>query len=314
MNTTLRSTVERLGAVFSIAAFLVVLLLLFRNFDLGLLRSWTAIATIGAACIMYCASAAVAALAWILIVRSCALEPVRRLPLLRIFLVVQVGKYLPGNFAHFVGQVILAKRQGLSSSLIIFTMFVEMAWFVAIAALLGVASLATIGSQYLGRIPQIPSGWFLGFLVLLTLLAPLAAHRIFERLALWWSDRKGIQVSNFRQPDARTMALVVPLLVINYLLAGWILQLLATNVFARDTGGIFLLSGIFALAWVVGFITPGSPAGLGVREVILISATTPIYGIDTAVGVSALLRLVTVAGDGLAFLVAAVMGRINRFY
>jgi hypothetical protein len=31
------------------------------------------------------------------------------------------------------------------------------------------------------------------------------------------------------------------------------------------------LTGLFAVAWISGFIVPGAPAGLGIREAILVT-------------------------------------------
>ena len=83
---------------------------------------------------------------------------------------------------------------------------------------------------------------------------------------------------------------------------GLTLELLAHNLF--DTGGseILLLTGIYAVAWVLGFVMPGAPGGLGVREVVLLAALDPLYGSATAVGLAVALRLVTTLGDGVSFL------------
>ena len=88
----------------------------------------------------------------------------------------------------------------------------------------------------------------------------------------------------------------------NFLLAGAALDLLARGVFGEATSQFALLSGIFAIAWVAGFITPGAPGGLGVREAILVTVLTPLYGGGTAVALTIVLRICTFAADGLGFL------------
>ena len=54
---------------------------------------------------------------------------------------------------------------------------------------------------------------------------------------------------------------------------------------------------IFSIAWVAGFIIPGAPGGIGVREAVIIFFLTPIIGEAESITVSIGLRLVTLLGD-----------------
>jgi uncharacterized membrane protein YbhN (UPF0104 family) len=70
---------------------------------------------------------------------------------------------------------------------------------------------------------------------------------------------------------------------------------------------------VFAVAWVIGFVTLVSPGGLGVREAVLLAGLTPAYGAGTALGIAILYRLVTSLGDGIGFLAGfLVEKRLNR--
>jgi hypothetical protein len=60
----------------------------------------------------------------------------------------------------------------------------------------------------------------------------------------------------------------------------------------------------FALAWVIGLVTPGSPGGLGVRETALVVLLAPMTGADRALVLALGLRVVTVVGDGVGFLLS----------
>jgi hypothetical protein len=89
------------------------------------------------------------------------------------------------------------------------------------------------------------------------------------------------------------------------------LDLQARFIFDVADSHLLLLSGAFALSWIVGYITPGAPAGLGVREVVLVSLLTPALGGGNAVGLSLALRLATTIGDGVCFLFALTMHRLK---
>jgi len=118
----------------------------------------------------------------------------------------------------------------------------------------------------------------------------------------WWLNRKGITFKLIKMPSVSTFFLIGLLYILNYLIFGVVLQIIVTFMFNQHAD-LLLMTGIFAVAWVVGFITPGAPAGVGVREAVLVAALTPLYGNEVAIGISALLRLVTILGDGFAFLI-----------
>ena len=60
----------------------------------------------------------------------------------------------------------------------------------------------------------------------------------------------------------------------------------------------------FALAWVLGFIVPGAPGGIGVREVVFTKLFDGTLGEGVAVCLAVVLRVITILGDLLAFGVA----------
>jgi glycosyltransferase 2 family protein len=60
---------------------------------------------------------------------------------------------------------------------------------------------------------------------------------------------------------------------------------------------------------VIGFITPGAPAGLGVRESIMILILTNFIGQPTAAFVALISRLVVTIGDLVFFLFSYLLPR-----
>ena len=68
----------------------------------------------------------------------------------------------------------------------------------------------------------------------------------------------------------------------------------------------------FAAAWVLGLITPGAPGGMGVREAILVVCFAPLVGDGEAFTIALALRLVSILGDGTAFLIGFAGDRLLR--
>ena len=61
------------------------------------------------------------------------------------------------------------------------------------------------------------------------------------------------------------------------------------------------------VAWLIGFATPGAPAGIGIRELVLIQMLGSTI-VETELILAVLVgRLVTAMGDILYFTIAAVL-------
>lgn len=270
-------------------------------------QHWTAIAVsswggavwinICVAVVLYMATYGIIAYAW-----GCSLTalghplPYRRA--LDILAISQFAKYLPGNVGHHVGRVMLAKREGLPLDAVLSSILLDTAIVVAAAGLWSLWVLRLLLDVLHKQQAFTHIAWLVGLgmsllilLVVVLAFAPRARSRQLEQLSQLVQARNTLPLG--RALSAH-MASVV--------LGGTVLFLLceAFAPGATDTSW-FTVSGVFAAAWLLGFLIPGAPAGLGVREMALLLGLGPIYGIDAATASAAALRLVTTAGDGLVF-------------
>lgn len=277
----------------------------------SVLLNWKAGLDLSLAVGIYIQVTVFGALAWLTLLKSIG-QQLSAFASIKIIFLSQVAKYIPGNVAHHVGRLVLAKRHGLALEATLFTIFIETVLVMATAATLALFAVWFTSARVFGKTPHVPEWWVLAGLVGGSLLAPLVGHRLFERVSHWWAGRRGIELQSVPMPSVQTFCLVGLFYMVNYLILGGVLQIIASNIFGAEKEGILLLSGVFAVAWIAGFITPGAPAGIGVREVVLVAALTPVYGHQTAIGIAAVLRVVTVLGDGLAFLIGLGLGRLER--
>jgi len=65
--------------------------------------------------------------------------------------------------------------------------------------------------------------------------------------------------------------------------------------------------GAYVLAWLAGFVTPGAPAGLGIRELVLLFLLQGLVGGPDLLLVILLGRVITVSGDLVFFILASLM-------
>lgn len=233
--------------------------------------------------------------AWMSIVVS--LEGNRHLPcgLQLIYAKSQIGKYIPGNVAHIVGRHVIARERGYGHRALAYSTFYEIFGLLSAAGLVASVALLFSGRDLMGQYPLIVAAPALACL----LPAYFLAHRQAARLR---------PLQPFLPPTASADLrgqLVSPYLnyLAFFLLAGSTLAILTWPTGAAVSGQNYLYIGLaFAASWTLGFLTPGAPSGIGIREAVLIYILSPVIGAPDAVVISILFRLVTVGGDLLYWL------------
>jgi glycosyltransferase 2 family protein len=193
----------------------------------------------------------------------------------------QIAKYMPGNIMHLAGRHILGKAAGMSHKVLTFAAVYEMAGLLSVALLIGLAGL-----QW--------HSFGLAALKWLPVLSPILIVAYFIFPLMW------LKLRSDKKMAGQWYRLALPLLIYFgfFLLAGLALLLLFFN-YAETVSLNLAITALtaFAIAWSAGFVTPGSPSGIGIRESMLIILLSPLLGADIAVSLSLLVRLVTVAGD-----------------
>ncbi|WP_394147128.1 lysylphosphatidylglycerol synthase domain-containing protein [Shewanella atlantica] len=238
-------------------------------------------------------------------------ETPRFLPILSITLLSQFAKYLPGNFAHHIGRIMLASNEGISKRSIATTLIFELILVILAAGTSGLIAVAFTKSLLFSDFLGVPSPDQVSALsvviVLIFLLFCLSLPSIKNTII------KSSKDNVFYIKPLYHLLVCYLYYITNFLLLGAILYLLTDAQFSQVKPDYWLLTGLFSIAWIVGFITPGAPAGLGVREAILIMALDPIYGSAVALSLTITLRIITTLGDGLGFLIGLSMRRCLKY-
>ncbi|WP_141701988.1 hypothetical protein [Methyloceanibacter stevinii] len=207
----------------------------------------------------------------------------------------QILKYLPSNVLHLAGRYTMARAAGASHASLIFSTGAEAAILIMAASTVAVVfALPLFLSYVVGAF-----GTSYGPIAILVALGVLLLG------SLWWLRREGMLTHRLGAMTFAAYCLYLCFFVVNGLLL-WLL-LAAVDSGARHDP--FSVLGVAAAAWIGGFVVPGAPAGLGIREVILTS------GLDMAgYGTSALAaalgyRIATFGGDIILASVSLVLRR-----
>jgi len=259
-------------------------------------------------CLICVVATGVGGTVWFLVLRAID-QKVSWSGAISVVFVSQAAKYVPGNVAHHIGRVVLANRSGIAVNVALFAMLVEFAWLIGVAAILAVIYLHALGNESLAGNYLSDGWWVLSLVVLTAASAPAVGHRLMERGIRWWARRKSIEAKSVPFPSTKSLSISGVLYFFNFLIFGLLIYFLAEQIFGSRDADILALTGIFALSWVIGFISPGAPAGLGIRELVLVAGLTPFYGKEVAIGLAGMLRVTTVFGDLLTFVIGLVISR-----
>lgn len=239
------------------------------------------IAMLSISAIVYAGANYLLAFAWIyLLGRNGEPIPVKT-KMIGIYGKSQIAKYIPGNILHIGGRHLMGMSAGLTHKALAFAAIYEIIGLLSAAMLISLIGLqwAKVDIAALKWLPVLSPALIVGYLIF-----PGILSRFGKQLKI---HGKWYQLS-------------VPLFIYLgfFLIAGFSLLLLLLDYGANPSLKLFVTAlTAFAVAWSVGFITPGAPSGIGIRESILIILLSPLINADYAIILSFLFRLVTVIGD-----------------
>ncbi|MFI4970628.1 MAG: hypothetical protein ACHP7D_10520 [Lysobacterales bacterium] len=280
----------------AILCLLAVALLLRRGLALGdaLGESLTRIApaAFAAALGLYVGASLLLGLVWCLLVRMVADARPRFRPLFAAHLRAQLAKYLPGNVFHLAYRHLATRGEGVGHRALVLALALESVFVVAAAAILalGVASDPRLDALT-PHVHQLI--WAAPLLALVAWIGvTIGARR-------WRAGRSARGV-------AASAAAALAIDIVFFILAGCALRLLSEHPAALP---IEAWLGWLALAWAAGYVTPGAPAGLGLREAVLVLALAPPLGDADALAIVLAYRLLTLMADGILALTGFVLSR-----
>jgi uncharacterized membrane protein YbhN (UPF0104 family) len=195
----------------------------------------------------------------------------------------QLGRYVPGNVFHFVGRQALGLASGVAGRQLVKSALWELGLVATAGTILGVLATALPRAGLSVEVAAAAAG--ATFAVLELGLCYIVSARVGIALAL--------QVAFLSISGAvfvGTVALIVPTVV--------------------SQVGVAPLMGAFTVAWLVGLVTPGAPAGMGIREVVLFFLLNGMMGEGDLLMSVIAARLVAMAGDLLFF--TAVLSRTSE--
>ncbi len=191
----------------------------------------------------------------------------------------QIAKYLPGNVAHLFGRGVYLRGGLLKDGQIVKATIAEL------VSIPGAACICILAAGVIGALPGsldwLPAKSWTALLFLAIVLVAIVALL---------AKRTGI--ANKQQIRAFSASVFLSIL---FMLA---LGSLYAACFGLLANAPFLeLASAAIIAWLVGFLTPGAPGGLGTREAAFVLLLGHLDQENAVLISAALFRVVTILGD-----------------
>lgn len=220
-----------------------------------------------------------------------------------VYLKTVIFKYLPGNVFHFLGRHSLSGSEGLDHKKILLSNTFEILFL-----LFNVLGLLLFGTMFFDFKIDL---W--GYFVLKRELI-LALFLLIFSLAIFFAYIKGY-LRYLKKHSFKVLKIVAKNSI--FLLGS---ALILVAVFALMLGVDFSLKTVFEtvfvalIAWLLGFVIPGAPGGIGIRESIFVMLLPPILAISKEmVLVGALLyRIITILGEGVTYFISTLFKKEPR--
>jgi hypothetical protein len=246
-------------------------------------RDWGTLAGLAGLAAIYALSLFLLAFAWVLLIPRDGAVPTARV-LIRVYGVTSIAKYLPGNVFHFAGRQIVGGRLGLSQAAMARATAVESLLSVAMA--LGVAVLIAVVGSRADALLASRRGFVVLLIIALVAVSLLLASR---RLSVGGGvPALDPQVVLFASSCAAAFFAISAGIAVG---ADALLQPMA--------GPSAAIGAAYLLAWTIGYVVPGAPGGVGVREATLLVLLASTIAAPNILALALATRFITTLGDAL---------------
>jgi glycosyltransferase 2 family protein len=195
----------------------------------------------------------------------------------------QLAKYLPGNIFHLAGRQAIGVAAGLPGWSLAKSAIWEIATNALTAALFGILVIPSLFPLISINIAAII------FIVTIAVVLFIARRYVSEKVA------------------CAIVCYIVFLTTSGLIFVTVVAIIMPEN--KLQLIQVITLIAAYVIAWLAGLVTPGAPAGVGVREMVILFLLQNFIGETYLLTAIVIGRIVTVAGDLFFYLIAVVVFR-----
>jgi hypothetical protein len=238
-------------------------------------------------------------------------QPVSSPQFIQVYLKTNIAKYLPGNIWHHYGRIVAAKNANISAGAATLSVLLEPLLMLAAALII----IALCSSQFAAANTTVA----LQILQLLSLAVVLCAiHprflnpviRFLYKLKAKKSATSTEQTLPFNLKSYPLRPLLGELGFMVLRATGFILTMFSLG--SLSVNQIPLLLGAFSCAWLLGFVIPGAPGGLGVFEATAYELLQHHFPSALVFSAIALYRLISILAETAGAALACLDERLTK--
>lgn len=222
----------------------------------------------------------------------------------KVYVKSNLGKYLPGNVMQFAGRNILGKNLGITQTSIAISSVLEIIMLCITSA---VWSILLAGEQFISIVSYYVSYFglnkvlFISFFLLL--LGTIILFIIYKKFRKFFSEIKSL----FSLKNIPYIIKSFALLSTTMLLNGFILTMIVGFSEAISIKSFLTITVAFIISWLVGFVIPGAPGGIGVREAVLSIVIGNAFGEGVILSAALLQRFILILADVLSYILLTII-------
>lgn len=219
----------------------------------------------------------------------------------RVYLISDLGKYLPGKVMHALGRVIMLQEYGVATSISVASIVVTLALSLMGACLVSLLSLPLLLQEQrsgllLLAVISVPLG--------LASLHPAVLGRLLHLGARMMPGAKKMELT-YQSLSYRTTLTALAAYTLAWVVMAVALFTTAQGLYHIDLAWLPAMGGIAAVSYIFGLVVPIAPSGLGAREGLMTLLLATFMPLPAAAAASVLYRFIGILGEALAALVAS---------
>lgn len=288
-----KSIIKGIGKILSVIAIIfIVKKIIEMDFDYTLIFSPKGISIIIGLTVVQTILIFLACRAWEHYLMEFGAVRLNRIHVWNIYAKANLFKYIPGNVFQYIGRNELAAENPISHKNVAAATVADTLTMIVIKVSVSVVMLQ---AQFYQAVREyIRKEWIIGIAVLgvlaiCILLLPTRFQKNYTAFICRAKNTIAKSLCDYLCIDivSGIMYIIVICFVLNY---GCTFQ------------DIFLLIGGYTLGSVIGFLTPGVPGGIGIREAVIIFLSQKVIDLDILTAATVIMRIICVAADILAFI------------
>lgn len=247
---------------------------------------------------------------WVYMLRKISQISIPIRELYSIFSLANISKYIPGNFAQFVVKNVLVNKYNIPHSKILFVSFLELFYVLSTSMILVIILFVKEGipAPYLKFIDKFNINYILAIGVIILILFVFLLYIVTKRK---WINFEDLHIASKLSTISKLTVISVPVYIVSLTLFG--LSIVAGYFFLGNSvltfDNVVLIILVSTSAFVLGSITPGAPAGIGVREGVFLLLLGSVFNKEITLLAISINRLACISNDVLFYLVSLIFKR-----